>query len=314
MNKLFFGNILPGTLLFSRYELVKCLSAADLGGVYLCRDLDHAGRKIALKILFTPDLKDSGSHELFKREIELALSIEHPNVVKGLEVIHDDDFTAYTMEYVEGGTLADYLHENTCLGLQGILSIMSQVAAGLKAIHKAGIIHRDLKPENILVNKDGRIKITDFGIAMMQCDSTAREQGHMVGTVNYLSPEYIRDGVFDERSDIYAFGVIAYELITGQLPFSGTSLIDSLTSRVRFDPVSPRQLRTDIPRALSDLAMKAMKRNPALRYQKVQDIVRHLEMVESLGKSLLEEQASQRSIREWVAITSKEQSTDTIAA
>jgi len=284
MHKLFFSNLVPGTLLFNRYELIGCLSANNIGGVYVCRCVPGADKLVALKVLSTAASRDPKLVQDFRREVAFSLRISHPNVVAGVDYHSDAEFTAFAMEFVEGGTLADYLERKQQLSVAEVVDCLTQLAAGLAVIHEAGIIHRDLKPENILVDAEGRLKIADFGIAASEfelCKSNRRDV--LRGTVNYLSPEYIQSGKCDQRSDIYAFGVIAYELMSGRLPFWGNSLIDTLTKRVQFDPPAPRVLRPELPRALSDLALRAMKRNPLRRYQSVKEIQEHLEVISRLG-------------------------------
>lgn len=282
VNRLFFENLLAGTVLFSRFELVECLSAGLIGGVYLCKDLRNNNQRIALKIFSTPALHERSIADDFGREKELAFKITHKNVIRCHDLFADSEFTAFTMEYVEGGTLADLLETRARVSVSSAINLLTQLAEGLAAIHEAGVVHRDLKPENILIDKHGVLKITDFGIATTKESVDDHHRDALAGTVNYLSPEYVAAGSFDTRSDIYAFGVIAYELLTGQTPFHGAGLIDTLIARVRFDPLSPRMFRADIPRALSELALKSMHRNPARRYQSVKDILAHLRLVHSL--------------------------------
>lgn len=296
VHKLFFQNLQPGTILYGHFELVRCLNAGDLGGVYLCNDLRAQCRKVALKIVATAALQDKDVYESFQRETRVIRSVSHPNVIRGEELFQDDEFSAFTMEYVEGGTLLDYQHKHKVLSVDTILDILTQLARGIAAIHDHGIIHRDLKPENILISREGVIKIADFGIAAPDGVAGESLQDHLIGTVNYLSPEYIERGEYDQRSDMYAFGVIAYELMTGQLPFWGDSLIDSLTSRVRFDPVSPRELRADIPRTLSDLALRCMKRAPARRFQSMKEVLHQLDLIGSILRAIPESAAVQAQI------------------
>lgn len=288
VNQQFFGNILPDTVLFNRFELIRSLSSGQIGGVYLCRDKRRDNRMVALKVLYTPALFEPHLREAFQREVRMLRSVSHANVIRGEEYFSDNDFTAFTMEYLDGGTLRDFIVKNPKPALAEIASILKQLAHGILAIHKLGIIHRDLKPENILVDSTGLLKIADFGIAVTYEALSHSSSSHsvvkdqIVGTINYLSPEYVERGEFDQRSDIYAFGVIAYELMTGKLPFYGDSLIDTLTSRVKFDPISPREVRSEIPRVLSDLALRCMKRRPAQRYLTMHEVIKQLEIAESI--------------------------------
>ena len=286
MNLQFFENVLPGTTLFKKFELVRCLSAGETGGVYLCRSHEDDSF-CALKIFSHQALCEAKQSELFHQEVALSLKLRHPNVVRSYEFFSDESFVAFSMEYVSGGTLADILESKKELSVDAVVHILRQVTAGLVAIHEAGIIHRDLKPENILLTPDGTVKITDFGISSAPASVSSMKAEALAGTVNYLSPEYIADGCFDERSDIYALGVIAYELMTGRAPFSGDSLVDTLVRRVRFDPVAPREVRAGLPRSLSELSIKAMHRNPERRYQHARDILAHLELIGTIEQAIV---------------------------
>jgi serine/threonine-protein kinase len=286
VNKLFFENLLPGTVLFKRFELVRCLCASEVGAVYLCKSLTSK-EEVALKVIAHHALREQEQSKQFRHEVELSLSLKHPNVVKAHDFFWDDAFVAFSMEYVENGTLADIIDSGERPSVPKALMLLSQICSGLAAIHEKQIVHRDLKPENVLIDREGNAKITDFGIASSQSTSAPSSCAHLLGTVNYLSPEYVTHGHFDERSDIYAFGVIAYELLTGKAPFHGDSLIDTLVRRVRFDPKAPREVNPEVPRALSDLALKAMHRLPEKRYQSANELLSHLELIRVVGDAVL---------------------------
>ena len=168
------------------------------------------------------------------------------------------------MEYLNSGTLSDVLERNGMPQMKIALDWLTQIARGLKAIHDAGVIHRDIKPENILFDRNGRIKISDFGISTDN-ETPDFPVDSLTGTINFLCPEYISKGVCDHRGDIYAWGVTAYLLLTGRLPFKGESLIETLSQRVTEDPLPPNKLNLNIPRPVSDLILKALQRNPEKR-------------------------------------------------
>lgn len=277
MNLLFFSNILPGTLLFGRFEAIRCLSASDIGAVYLCRDVACSGSEVALKVLSADAVADHAKLEELRREMLIASAIDHPNVVRSHSFFQDEHYSAFTMEYFAGGTLADQIDRHNTFSIEFIERTLRQLCAGLRAIHRAGIIHRDLKPENILIDSSFTMKISDFGIAVPAAGHASSSNDSLVGTMNYLSPEYIERGVVDERSDIYAVGVIAYEMVTGRLPFQKGSLLESLTSRVKFDPEAPCSLRKDCPVYLSTIIMKALERNPLKRYRSASEMLHALD-------------------------------------
>lgn len=279
MHRLFFANILPGTLLFKRFEMLECISASSVGAVYLCRDTRHPDRRVALKVFMPRAFENPQDAQRLQRELLISSAIYHPNVVRSFSFYRDDEFSAFSMEFIEGGTLADLIEQKGRLEIWEALRALSQISSGLAAIHQAGIVHRDLKPENILRDRDGTFKITDFSVAFTVDNRGADESGSLVGTMNYLSPEYIEKGQVDELSDIYAFGVIGYEILTGKLPFQRGSLLDSLISRVRFDPQPPLALRRDCPVALSNLVLRALSRDPGARFQSALEIVKALERI-----------------------------------
>jgi len=277
MNKLFFSNIQPGTLLFNRFEAVRVISATDVGGVYLCHDTANAGEEVALKVIANDNPICPIDLDAVRREMLITSAIDHPHVVRSQSFFQDTLFSAFTMEYHAGGTLADMIEKYKSFSSEYVEKALYQLCSGLRAIHREGIIHRDIKPENILIDAAGNLKIADFGIALPAEAESEDSAGNLVGTMNYLSPEYIEHGKVDVRSDIYALGIIGYELITGKPPFEKKSLIESLTSRVKFDPETPWALRKECPRGLSDIIMKAINRNPSRRFQNAQEMFVALE-------------------------------------
>jgi|GEM_PF-979112 len=257
----------PGTIVTGRYEIVKRLGRGSMGFVYACRDREHAGRLVAMKVLFHDFAKDKTGAARFRNEILAAFEVHHSNVMSAFEYIRDGGITAYTMEYVGGGDLAERISSGEQLPLHEVLRLWSQMAAGVDAIHKKGIIHRDLKPENILLTTSGDVKIADFGIARTGHGPKLTEHGGVVGTIDYVSPEYMLRGQVDHRSDIYALGILAYEMLTGNSPFQGDSVYATMTKRLKQDPVPPSQVRSDTPETLDKIVLLAMAREPEARYQ-----------------------------------------------
>ncbi|MCB0310964.1 MAG: serine/threonine protein kinase, partial [Bdellovibrionales bacterium] len=204
-----------------------------------------------------------------------------PNVLRSQRFFEDEQYCAFTMEFFESGTLGDLIEKRNLFTISEIINTLEQLLEGVQAIHAAGIIHRDLKPENILIDSNGICKIADFSIAVSGLESKRDRQTNLVGTMNFLSPEYIEKGEVDQRSDLYALGVIAYELITGKLPFQHGSLIDSLMSRVRFDPQHPIRLRADCPMALAEITLRALQRDPKRRYQNAEGMLKDLEKLKN---------------------------------
>jgi serine/threonine protein kinase len=257
----------PGTVIAGRYEVVKCLGAGNMGLVYACRHRELAGHMVAIKVLFPEVAQDKIAAQRFRNEIFAAYGVSHPNVVRAYEYLRDGDLVAYTMEYVGGGDLADRLEIAEPIPVLEVVGILCQICSGVQAIHDAGIVHRDLKPENILLTKDGVVKIADFGIARVGRGSKLTEHGGVVGTIDYVSPEYMLNSQVDWRSDIYAIGILGYEMLTGKSPFRGDSVYATMTKRLKSDPALPSSLREDVPRDLDAVVLKAMDRDPGRRFQ-----------------------------------------------
>lgn len=294
-------SIKPGTVISGRYEVVKCLGAGSMGLVYACRHIELAGQLVAVKVLFPEVAQDKVAAARFRNEIQAAYGVSHPNVVRAYEFIRDDKMLAYTMEFVGGGDVAEKLSDPAKLiPLNEILSIAIQMCLGVQAIHDAGIVHRDLKPENILLTKDGQVKIADFGIAKAGNGPRLTEHGGVVGTIDYVSPEYMLNAQVDWRSDIYAMGVLLYEMLTGSSPFQADSVYATMTKRLKTDPTPPSRLRAECPQELDKIVERAMQRNPELRYQSASEMGQDLSQInEMLGfesKFIGSKPASSRSI------------------
>ena len=267
----------PGTVVNNRYEIVKCLGTGSMGMVYACRHQDLPGHIVAMKVLFSEVARDEVAAARFRNEIVASYKVNHPNVARAYEYFRDGDLVAFTMEYVDGGDLADRIGSDEELEIDEIIQMLSQICSGVRSIHEAGIIHRDLKPENILLTKGGDVKITDFGIARTGTGPKLTEYGGVVGTIDYVSPEYLEKGHVDHRSDIYAMGILAYEMVTGESPFKGKSVIETMTLRLRTDPEEPHEIRQDCPESLSQIILKAMARDSEARYQSADEMHADLE-------------------------------------
>jgi serine/threonine protein kinase len=265
-----------GTLIAGRYEVVRCLGAGSMGLVYACRHKELSDHLVAVKVLFPEVAKDAIATARFKNEIFASYDVSHPNVVRAYEYIRDGDLVAYTMEYVGGGDLAQKLEKGIALPINQVLEILCQMCAGVQAIHDAGIVHRDLKPENILLTSEHLVKIADFGIARTGYGPKLTEHGGVVGTIDYVSPEYMLNSQVDWRSDIYAMGILAYEMITGRLPFKAESVYASMTKRLKSDPPNPSSINELCPPELDRIILKAMSRDIHKRYQSARDMFEEL--------------------------------------
>jgi serine/threonine protein kinase len=267
------AEIQPGTIVGGHYEVVSYIGEGSMGQVYCAQHTELQGHVVAMKVLFPEFAEDKKYTERFKNEIFASYGVFHPNVVRAYEYMREGELVAFTMEYVEGGDLGGMLEDHPHgLAYDKIINIMMQMCAGVQAIHETGIIHRDLKPENILIRKDGMVKIADFGIARVETKKNLTEHGSVVGTLNYVSPEYLLENKVDWRSDLYAIGVLGYEMLTGHLPWAEGSIYSAMTQRLNADPPVPSTYRFDIPPELEKVVLKAMNRDINQRYQSAADI------------------------------------------
>lgn len=267
----------PGTVIGGKYEVVKCLGAGSMGMVYACRHRELQGQMVAAKVLFQEVAADKVAAARFKNEVLASYGVSHPNVVRAYEYITDGDLVAYTMEFVGGGDLADRMSRSQLMSIPEFIKLLGQMTAGVQAIHDAGIVHRDLKPENILLTNEGNVKIADFGIARNRNGPKLTEHGGVVGTIEYVAPEYMLRSQVDWRSDIYALGILAFEMLTGEAPFKGDSPYESISKRLQEDAPPPSKFRKDCPPEIDAIILKALERDPEARYQSAMEIFSDLQ-------------------------------------
>ncbi|TQO18754.1 serine/threonine-protein kinase [Rhodoglobus vestalii] len=249
-----------GRLLDGRYQIRSRIARGGMATVYLATDL-RLERKVAIKIMHGHLADDSKFKERFVQEARSSARLAHPNVVNVFDQGQDSDMAYLVMEYLPGITLRDLLLEHRILTTEQTLDIMEAVLAGLAAAHKAGIVHRDLKPENVLLADDGRIKIGDFGLARAASTNTATGAA-LLGTIAYLSPELVTRGVADTRSDIYAVGIMMYEMLVGEQPFTGEQPMQIAYQHANDSVPSPSSANHRVPAELDDLVLWATAREP----------------------------------------------------
>ena len=279
---------LTGELIDGRYQLLRQMAAGGMATIYEAVDI-RLDRKVAVKIMHPHLAQDEQFVERFIREAKASAALSHPNIVS----VQDQGWNTngvpavfIVMEMVEGHTLREYLEESGKFGIAQTLQYLTAILGALAAAHKLGIIHRDIKPENILISNDGRIKIADFGLAhgALIGSTLTAESSVVLGSVSYLSPEQVQRGISDSRSDVYSTGILAYELLVGEKPFSGDSPIQIAYMHVNDRVPRVSQHRSDIPKELDDLIYSATSTNPDERPRDagvflsgIQDIARSID-------------------------------------
>jgi len=270
-----------------RYEIVKELGKGAMGIVYLAKD-PKINRNLAIKtIRFSDEFEENRIKEVkerFFREAEIAGKLSHPSIVSIYDVGEDYELTYLAMEYLEGEDLQGYCKEGSLLPLRTVLHIIRETASALDYAHNQGVIHRDIKPGNIMILKDGRTKVTDFGIAKA-VSSSETKSGVILGTPNYMSPEQINGLDIDGRSDIFSLGVLFFELLTGQLPFRSKTLTNLLYLISQAKHPSPRDINPKVPKPCEQIIAKALAKEPANRFQRADDLVRYAKaMISKIDK------------------------------
>lgn len=254
----------PGTVLGGRYRLLREVGTGGMGQVFLAEDA-YLHRQVAVKVLRGDLARNPDFVERFRREATAAAKLSHPNVVAIYDVGEEDGASYLVMEYVEGETLQAHLSRNGPIGPERAAYIGAQVAAALEHAHARGVIHRDIKPANILLTRDGTAKVTDFGIARAVSDATVVNTGGLLGSAYYLSPEQARGGYTDEKSDLYSLGVVLYEMVTGQVPFSGDTMVAVAMKHLRERVPDPRELNREVPESLQEVIHRALQKDPGRR-------------------------------------------------
>lgn len=260
---------LIGAVLEQRYRVDSLIARGGMSAVY--RGLDtRLDRPVAIKVMDPRFADDRSFIDRFVREAKAAAKLQHPNVVGVFDQGVDRnaagaDRVFLTMELVDGGTLRDLLAEHRELPVPLALSVLEPVLAALAAAHRQGLVHRDIKPENVLIGADGAVKVADFGLVRAAAESNTTSDSVILGTVAYLSPEQVETGAADERSDVYAAGVVLYEMLTGTPPFTGDTALSVAFRHVNSDIPPPSRAEPTLPAALDDLVVRATRRDPKLR-------------------------------------------------
>ena len=295
--------IKEGVLIGDRYEIMGRIGTGGMADVYKGRD-HKLNRYVAIKVLKREFREDELFVKKFQSEAQAAAGLMHPNIVNVYDVGEDRGLYFMVMELVEGITLKDYIQKKVRLTSKEVISITLQVCAGIEAAHNNGIIHRDIKPQNIIISKEGKVKVTDFGIAKATTSNTISTNA--MGSVHYTSPEQARGGFSDIRSDIYSLGITMFEMITGELPFDGETTVSIAIKHLQEDIASPSELVPDIPYSLERIILKCTQKSADRRYQNMG------ELISDLKRSLVDPEgdfvtiAPFASVADTVAITSDE--------
>lgn len=269
-----------GERIGGRYEVLSVIGGGGMAVVYKARDV-ILDRLVAVKVLRAEFSNDNEFIQRFRREAHSVTSLSHPNIVNIYDV--DDntdekpegqpgDVYYIVMQYVEGETLKDLIRREAPLPLGQALHIMDQITSAIQHAHEQHIVHRDIKPQNILIDYEGQIKVTDFGIALAMSSATITHTNSVMGSAHYFSPEQARGGYANTKSDIYSLGIVLFEMLTGELPFSGTSPISVALKHLQEDIPEPRELNPAIPQSVENIILRALTKDPNHRYETVEDM------------------------------------------
>lgn len=258
----------------NRYRVVRKIGGGGMADVYLCEDLT-LGRRVAIKVLLQRLLADPTFVERFRREAKAAAGLNHANLVSIYDWGEVDGAYYIVMEYVEGETLKEHVRRHGRLSGNDAARIGLQILSALAFAHRRGIVHRDIKPQNVMLDREGNVKIMDFGIARAG-DSGMTEAGAVLGTAQYLAPEQARGLQVDQRSDLYSVGIVLYEMLTGTVPFKGDTAVTVALKHVNEPPPEPSELVPGLPYALNRIVLKAIAKDRDQRYQSAEEFARDL--------------------------------------
>ena len=262
-----------GMYLLDRYEIVSKIGAGGMSDVYKAKD-HILGRFVAIKVLKQEFSEDMNFVTKFRTEAQSAAALEHPNIVNIYDVGSENRMHFIVMEYVEGITLKTYIEKKQQLSFKEAVSIAIQVARGIEAAHNKNIIHRDIKPQNIIISTDGKVKVTDFGIARAASSNTISSD--VMGSVHYASPEQARNGFVDARSDIYSLGIVMYEMVTGRVPFDGDTTVAVAIQHLQEEMAKPSNFAPNLPISMEMIIIKCAQKNPDRRYQDMAELLMDL--------------------------------------
>ncbi|MGN0399878.1 MAG: Stk1 family PASTA domain-containing Ser/Thr kinase [Blautia sp.] len=262
-----------GVIVGDRYEIVSKVGSGGMADVYKAKD-HKLNRFVAMKVMKPEFSSDTNFISKFQREAQAAAGLAHPNIVNVFDVGEDQGVNYIVMELVEGITLKEYISKKGKLTVKEATSIAIQVAMGLEAAHNRNIVHRDIKPQNIIISTDGKVKVTDFGIARAASSNTISTNA--MGSVHYSSPEQVRGGYSDYKSDIYSLGITMYEMVTGMVPFDGDTTVAIAIKHLQEEMIPPSEITPDLPHSLEEIIMKCTQKSPDRRYSTLAELINDL--------------------------------------
>ncbi len=260
-------------IIAERYEILGKIGTGGMADVYKATD-HKLNRFVAVKVLKAEFREDATFIRKFRSEAQAAAGLTHPNIVNVYDVGDDEGVNYIVMELIEGITLKEYIGKKTKLSVKEATSIAIQVSMGLEAAHSHGIVHRDIKPQNIIISTDGKVKVMDFGIARAASSNTI--SSNVMGSVHYSSPEQVRGGYSDEKSDIYSLGITLYEMVTGKVPFDGDTTVAIAIKHLQEEMVPPSVYTEDLPRSLEQIITKCTQKSVSRRYEKMEEVIADL--------------------------------------
>lgn len=267
------------TVLGGRYTILETVGVGGMSVVYKAVD-SLENRFVAIKVLKPEFLTDERSRRRFLNESRAIAMLSHANIVDVYDVNFEDNNQYIVMEYIEGRTLKEYMDFTGALPIGEVFGYIKQTLRALRHAHERGIVHRDIKPQNIMLLDDGTIKVMDFGIAHVSNFETITMTDTAIGSVHYISPEQAKGLPVDDKSDIYSTGVMLYEMMTGVLPFTGETPVSVALKQVQTEPKKPREVNPDISRGMEQIILKAMKKDPAQRYQHAKEMLVDIKILE----------------------------------
>ena len=262
-----------GMIIAERYEILGKIGTGGMADVYKAKD-HKLNRFVAVKVLKPEFREDTTFIRKFRSEAQAAAVLTHPTIVNVFDVGDDNGVYYIVMELIEGITLKEYISKKGRLSVKEATSIAIQVSMGLEAAHSHGIVHRDVKPQNIIISMDGKVKVTDFGIARAASSNTI--SSNVMGSVHYSSPEQVRGGYSDEKSDIYSLGITMYEMVTGKVPFDGDTTVAIAIKHLQEEMVPPSVFAEDLPHSLEQIILKCTQKSVDRRYQNMEDVIADL--------------------------------------